>query len=119
MLPRHPSRQSSRSAAQFTERSLHTQPDRLDARLHAYCWMGNHLPALVQIGDQPLGKLMQRIAMRFSRYRHRALQTTGHLFERRYKAWLIDVDEYFLTLLRHIHLNPVKAQRVADPADYP
>jgi len=91
---------------------------RFDARLHAYCWMTNHLHALVQIGDLPLGKIMQRITMRFSRHRHKALQTTGHLFERRYKAWLVDVDSYFLTLVRYIHLNPVEAGMVRDPAEY-
>ena len=88
-------------------------------RIHAFCWMTNHLHALIQISDQPLGKAMQRIAMRYSRYRHKRLDTTGHLFERRYKAKLIDVDEYFLTLIRYIHLNPVKAGLLIDPADFP
>lgn len=88
------------------------------ARLHAFCWMTNHLHALVQVHDQPLGKLMQRIAMRYSRYRHRQLRTTGHSFERRYKAWLIDVDSYFITCLRYIHLNPVKANMVTHPSEY-
>jgi putative transposase len=89
------------------------------ARLHAYCWMTNHLHALVQIADRPLGGLMQRIAVRYSRYRHRALQTAGHLFERRHRAKLIDVDRYLLAVLRYIHLNPVKAGLVTDAAAYP
>jgi putative transposase len=92
---------------------------RTGARVHAFCWMTNHLHALVQVSDQPLGKTMHRIAVRYSRYRHRSLGTTGHLFERRYKAKLVDVDEYFLILLRYIHLNPVKAHIVSNPADYP
>ena len=88
------------------------------ARLHAFCWMTNHLHALIQIHEQPLGKLMQRIAGRYSKHRHRSLRTTGHSFERRYKAWLIDVDSYFVTLLRYIHLNPVKARMVTDANEY-
>lgn len=62
---------------------------------------------------------MQGIAMRYSRYRHKTLQTNGHLFERRYKAKLVDVDTYFLTLLRYIHMNPVEAHIVTHPSDYP
>lgn len=93
--------------------------NRLGTRIHAFCWMSNHLHALVQIADQPLGHTMQRIAVRYSRYRHKALCTTGHLFERRHRAKLVDVDAYFLALLRYIHLNPVKARIVGDPADYP
>lgn len=92
--------------------------DRSQARLHAFCWMTNHLHALIQVGERPLGVLMKRIAMRYSRYRHRQLRTRGHLFERRYKSLLIDVDNYFVALLRYIHLNPVKAAIVTNPADY-
>ena len=92
---------------------------RFGSRIHAFCWMTNHLHLLTQIADRPLGEIMQRIAMRYSRYRHKALRTCGHLFERRYKAKLVDVDAYFLTLLRYIHLNPVKAHIVTDPCLYP
>ncbi len=91
---------------------------RYQARLHAFCWMTNHLHALMQIGDEPLGKLMHNIARRYSRYRHRDLRTTGHLFERRYRAWLVDMDSYFLTLLRYIHRNPVKANMASHPGEY-
>ncbi|HEY4646991.1 MAG TPA: transposase [Steroidobacteraceae bacterium] len=90
-----------------------------DCRIHAFCWMTSHLHALVQIADRPLGTVMQRVAIRYSRYRHKSLDTSGHLFERRHKAKLVDVDAYFLTLLRYIHLNPVKAGIVNDPVDYP
>lgn len=92
--------------------------NRMNARIHAFCWMSNHLHLLIQVAERPLGEIMQCIAMRYSRYRHKVLDTTGHLFERRYKAKLIDVDEYFLTLLRYIHMNPVKAGIAAHPSDY-
>ena len=89
------------------------------ARVHIVCWMTNHLHLLMQVADAPLGKVMQRIAMRYSRYRHRRLKTTGHLFERRYQAKLVDMDSYAIALLRYIHLNPVVASIVPDPAEYP
>lgn len=92
--------------------------DRLAARIHAYCWMTNHMHLLVQISDAPLGKLIQRIASRYARAVQARLETTGHLFERRYHAVLVDVDAYLTTLVRYIHLNPVRAGLVADPAEY-
>jgi len=58
---------------------------RFDTRIHAFCWMSNHLHALLQITNCPLGSVMQRIAVRYAKYRHRTLNTSGHLFERRYK----------------------------------
>jgi putative transposase len=91
---------------------------RHDAHVHAFCWMSNHLHALLQIGHSPLGGIMKRIAMRYARHRHKALRTTGHLFERRYRARLIETDRYFLTVLRYIHLNPVAAGIVAAPDHY-
>ena len=91
---------------------------RFDTRIHAFCWMSNHLHALLQISNCPLGSVMQRIAVRYAKHRHKSLNTTGHLFERRYRARWVHADPYFLTLLRYIHLNPVEAQMVTDPAQY-
>lgn len=89
------------------------------AQLHAYCWMTNHIHLLVQVGEQPLGCAIRCIASQFARRMQRRLATTGHFFERRYNAKLIDVDSYLLELLRYIHQNPVKAGLVNQPAAYP
>ena len=93
--------------------------ERCGARLHGYCFMTNHVHFLLQVGDIPLGRLMLRIASRYARTVQRRFQTTGHLFERRYHAVLVDADEYLLELLRYIHLNPVRTRMVSHPSDYP
>lgn len=93
--------------------------ERLVARLHAYCWMTNHLHMVVQVSDVPLGRVILRIASAYARIVQLRLETTGHLFERRYHAVLVDADSYLLTLLRYIHLNPVRAGLASDPAAYP
>jgi REP element-mobilizing transposase RayT len=92
--------------------------DRFTARLHAYCWMTNHVHMLIQVGDTPLGKLILRIAGRYARAVQKHLRTTGHLFEKRYHSVIVDADEYLLELLRYIHLNPVRAHIVQHPTDY-
>ncbi|HKU14469.1 MAG TPA: transposase [Steroidobacteraceae bacterium] len=89
------------------------------ARVHAYCYMTNHVHALVQVGETPLSKIMLLLAGRYARSVQARLQTTGHLFEKRYHALLVDADEYLLTLLRYIHLNPVRANLAASADDYP
>jgi REP element-mobilizing transposase RayT len=93
--------------------------ERLAARLHAYCWMTNHLHMLVQVSDAPLGRLMLRIASTYARKVQSRLETSGHLFERRYHASLVDADSHLLAAIRYIHLNPVAAALVRDPAEYP
>jgi len=91
----------------------------LDAEVHAYCWMPNHIHMAIRVGEAPLGRLMQWIASRYAFRVNRQREATGHLFERRYRALLVDMNAYALQLVRYIHLNPVKAGLVSDPADYP
>ena len=92
---------------------------RQGARMHAYCYMTNHIHALIQVGEKPLGPLILRVASRYARVTQAALATTGHLFERRYYSVLVDADSYFMALLRYIHLNPVVAGLVRIPDEYP
>lgn len=104
---------------QRLERILSEVIERFVARVHAYCWMTNHIHLLIQVSEKPLGATMQRIASQYARQLQKRFSTTGHLFERRYHAVMVDVDEYLLELLRYIHLNPVRARMVDKPGDYP
>lgn len=61
---------------------------------------------------------MRDIASNYARAFQLKMQTTGHLFERRYHATLIDVDVYLLAVLRYIHLNPVAAGLVRNVSEY-
>ncbi len=91
---------------------------RFELRILAYCWMTNHLHLAVRVGDTPLAKPMQRLAMRYARHIHLDAGQVGHLFERRFRAILVDADSYLLSLVRYIHLNPVVAGMAADPAEH-
>jgi putative transposase len=91
---------------------------RFGTRVHAYCWMTNHIHMMMQAGEMPLGRVMLRIASLYARRVQKHLVTTGHLFERRHSAILVDADEYLIKLLLYIHLNPVRARLVESPADY-
>jgi len=93
--------------------------ERFHARLHAYCYMTNHVHALIQVGDEPLGGLMMRVAGQYARITQSGLKTTGHLFEKRYYPVLVDADRYLIALLRYIHMNPVRAGLAASPLAYP
>lgn len=88
-------------------------------RLHAYCWMSNHLHLLMQVATEPLSNPMRDLAGEFSRAMQAKLAITGHFFERRYYANLVDTDVYLKELVRYIHLNPVTAGIVDDPSRFP
>ena len=92
---------------------------RFGHRIHAYCWMDNHVHLAVQVSETPLSKIMQNLAFRYTRWVNKRQRRVGHLFQGRYKAILVDADSYLLELVRYIHLNPVRANLVADPAEFP
>jgi REP element-mobilizing transposase RayT len=87
-------------------------------RIHAYCLMTNHVHLAVQVGVTPLSRIMQNLSLRYTTWINRRLNRSGHLFQGRYKAVLIDADSFLLELVAYIHLNPVRAGMVATPENY-
>jgi REP element-mobilizing transposase RayT len=87
-------------------------------RIHAYCLMDNHVHLALQVANVPLSKIMQKVGFRYTQYMNRNLKRTGHLFQGRFKAILVDENNYLLELVRYIHLNPLRVNLVADPDHY-
>ena len=85
----------------------------------SYCLMSNHYHVCLTTPKGNLSRVMRHVdglyTQRFNRHHHR----DGALFRGRYKAILIDKDQYLSQVVRYIHLNPVGAGRVQQPQDYP
>lgn len=92
--------------------------ERFSYRIHAFCCMSNHIHLLIQVTDIPLSRIMQNLSFRYTQWMNKRQRRTGHLFQGRYKAILVDADNYLLELIRYIHLNPVRAGMVEDAAAY-
>lgn len=82
---------------------------RFNYQVLAFCWMTNHVHLLIQINEISLSKIMQNIGFRYTRYINNKHRTIGHLFQGRFNAKIVDIDNYFLQLIQYIHLNPIKA----------
>lgn len=93
--------------------------ERFRHRIHAFCLMTNHIHLVVQVDATPLSRIMQSLSLRYTRWVNWRHNRSGHLFQGRYKAVLVDGDSYLLELVRYIHLNPVRAKMVASPDEYP
>jgi hypothetical protein len=81
--------------------------------------MDNHYHLLIETPEANLSVTVQWINVSFAVYYNRKRQNSGHIFQGRFKAILIDADEYLKQLSRYIHLNPVRAKIVKNPGDYP
>jgi putative transposase len=62
---------------------------------------------------------MQMLGRYYVQYFNYSYERTGTLGEGRYKASLIDSDSYALICYRYIELNPVRADMVDHPSEYP
>ncbi len=86
--------------------------------LYCYVLMSNLVHLLIETREIPLSKILQGVNQSYTIYFNRRYKTVGHLFQGRYKAILCDRDEYLLSLIKYIHLNPVRAKVVETPDKY-
>lgn len=91
---------------------------RYGAVIHSYCLMNNHYHLLLETPTGNLSQVMQHINGAYTNYFNAKRKRSGHLFQGRYKAILIEADEYALELSRYIHLNPVRAGACVAPDEY-
>ena len=92
--------------------------DKYGFRLHCYVLMTNHYHLLIETPNGNISKVMHYVNGAYTNYVNRKRNRSWHLFQGRYKAILIDHDNYLLELSRYLHLNPVRANIVAKPQEY-
>jgi putative transposase len=73
--------------------------------------MDNHVHLVLMTPGGTLPKFMQRLNTSYSVFFNRRHRRSGHLFQGRYKAILIDADSYLVGISRYLHLNPVRVKR--------
>ena len=87
-------------------------------KLFAYCLMGNHLHLLLMEGKEPLETVMRKICGSYVLWYNKKYGRIGYLFQDRFKSEPVEDDEYFLTVLRYIFQNPIKAGIVTEIQNY-
>ncbi len=70
------------------------------------------------MGAASLSRILQNLSFRYTRRVNGRRKCSGHLFQGRYKAVLVDADSYLNALPRYIHLNPVRAGIVKEAKEY-
>ncbi len=87
-------------------------------RLHAFALMSNHVHLLIEPGNESLGTIFRRVGTRYAVWFNRKYERTGHLFQNRYISENVETDLYFMTVLRYILQNPMKAGLEKKPGTY-
>lgn len=87
-------------------------------KIYAYCLMDNHVHLLIGNGDIGISDLIKRLAGSYAYWFNRKYGRVGHLFQDRFRSEPVDNERYFLTVLRYIHSNPIKAGLVKSCEKY-
>ncbi len=85
--------------------------DRTGWQVFAFVWMPNHVHLFLRTPKPNLSVGMQYLLSGYANWYAKRHQRTGHLFQGRFKAELVEDESYFWTLSRYVHLNPVRGKR--------
>ena len=92
---------------------------RFQLTVFAFCLMTNHYHLFLRTARPNLSLALQWLNANYSRRFHRRHGSSGHLFQGRYHAVLVAAESHYLQLSMYLHLNPVRAGLVKNPAHYP
>ena len=85
---------------------------------YAYCLMSNHIHLLLRVSQEDIGSTIKHLAVMYAMYYNQKYSRSGHVFQDRFKSEPVNDMAYFVTLLRYIHQNPIKAGIVGKVGDY-
>ena len=86
--------------------------------VYAYCLMDNHVHLLLKEQTERISSIIKRVGVAYAYYFNRKYGHNGHLFQDRFRSEPVNDIAYFMTLMRYIHQNPIKAGLVDDLQDY-
>jgi putative transposase len=87
---------------------LKAYKERFGLKVYAYSLMANHVDLLIETAQANLAVVMQGFNTQYTKYFNGAHNTVGHVFQGRYKAWLVDKETHLAEMTRYVHLACVR-----------
>lgn len=87
-------------------------------KLYAFVLMPNHIHLLIEPVDESLETVFKRIGTTYAGWYNKKYERIGHLFQDRFRSENVEDERYFITVLRYIIQNPMKAGLESHPDNY-
>lgn len=98
---------SERDQSEFVK-LLEASSKRFNVAVLAFVLLGNHFHIMAQTRQANLSRWMHWLMVSYTVYFNWRHRRSGHLFQGRYKSFLVEHGDYLLGLRRYLHLNPVR-----------
>jgi REP element-mobilizing transposase RayT len=86
---------------------------------HRYCALPNHFHLIVETTRERLSKGMHRVNFLYAQWFNAVHNRSGHVFQNRFGARVVETEEYFEAACEYVDLNPVRAGLCARPEEWP
>jgi REP element-mobilizing transposase RayT len=98
---------------------LRSSKERHGLVVYAYSLMKSHVELLIETSQPNLSAVMQSFNTQYTKYFNRSHRTAGHVFQGRYKAWIVDKEAYLTDMTRYVHLACAREAMKDKPWRYP
>lgn len=98
---------------------LKSHKERFDLLVYAYCLLPNAVHVVLETREPNLSRVMQGFSTMYTKYFNQEHNMSGHVFQGRYKALVVDKEAYLLDVTRNVHLEPARAGMREKPWRYP
>ncbi|MCR4428060.1 MAG: transposase [Caldiserica bacterium] len=100
-------------------RLLRETKKRFSWSIYSYCLMPNHFHLVLSSPEgKDLSRGMHWLCTSHVRLYHKEHETTGHLWQDRFRSFLVQEDEHFLMVMRYVEANPIRAGLVSLPGEW-
>ncbi|MDD4956321.1 MAG: transposase [Candidatus Omnitrophica bacterium] len=94
--------------------------NRYGFRLYAYCLMNNHVHLVIDPHDKySLKNIMHCINLSYCKWHNSRYEQSGHLWQGRYKSYIVQKDQYLVNCITYVEFNPVRAKICQRAEEYP
>ena len=98
--------------------SLAAAQERFRLKVYAYCLLSQRALLLLETAQPNLSTAIQSLGTSYTKYFNSAHGSSGHVFQGRYQALLVEKERYLTEMTRYVHLEPVRAKLTESPWRY-